>query len=167
MHTGIRPSDSDALAERPKHKPAVPTRFPRSMRSDDTLAEWLRRRPAKPMGSPRVGSNPTGVAVGTPCLAGGLKPNRIYSTKTPGHSALARRIQIPAAENPLAGATRDQTGAARISQESSQRRIAEDSVLCPLGRPAVPSSNNADIPRPSENAVRLARVDLTTFSTWD
>ena len=30
----------------------------------DTLAEWLRRRPAKPMGSPRVGSNPTGVALG-------------------------------------------------------------------------------------------------------
>lgn len=29
----------------------------------DTLAEWLRRRPAKPMGSPRVGSNPTGVDV--------------------------------------------------------------------------------------------------------
>ena len=27
----------------------------------DTLAEWSRRRPAKPMGSPRVGSNPTGV----------------------------------------------------------------------------------------------------------
>ena len=27
----------------------------------DTLAEWLRRRPAKPMGSPCVGSNPTGV----------------------------------------------------------------------------------------------------------
>ena len=27
----------------------------------DTLAEWLRRQPAKPMGSPRVGSNPTGV----------------------------------------------------------------------------------------------------------
>ena len=23
----------------------------------DTLAEWSRRRPAKPMGSPRVGSN--------------------------------------------------------------------------------------------------------------
>ena len=32
-----------------------------SQKSDDTLAEWLRRRPAKPMGSPRVGSNPTGV----------------------------------------------------------------------------------------------------------
>ena len=29
--------------------------------SKDTLAERLRRRPAKPMGSPRVGSNPTGV----------------------------------------------------------------------------------------------------------
>ena len=27
----------------------------------DTLAEWLRRRPAKPVGSARVGSNPTGV----------------------------------------------------------------------------------------------------------
>ena len=27
----------------------------------DTLAEWLRRRPAKPMGSPRVDSTPTGV----------------------------------------------------------------------------------------------------------
>ena len=30
---------------------------------DDTLAERLRRRPAKPMGSPRVGSNPTGVVL--------------------------------------------------------------------------------------------------------
>ena len=29
----------------------------------DTLAERLRRRPAKPMGSPRVGSNPTGAAL--------------------------------------------------------------------------------------------------------
>ena len=27
--------------------------------ASDTLAEWLRRRPAKPMGSPRAGSNPT------------------------------------------------------------------------------------------------------------
>ena len=34
----------------------------RPMVRNDTLAEWLRRRPAKPMGSPRVGSNPTGVA---------------------------------------------------------------------------------------------------------
>jgi hypothetical protein len=30
---------------------------------NDTLAERLRRRPAKPMGSPRVGSNPTGVVL--------------------------------------------------------------------------------------------------------
>ena len=28
----------------------------------DTLAEWLRRWPAKSMGSPRMGSNPMGVA---------------------------------------------------------------------------------------------------------
>ena len=27
----------------------------------DTLAEWSRRQPAKPMESPRAGSNPTGV----------------------------------------------------------------------------------------------------------
>ena len=27
----------------------------------DTVAEWLRRRPAKPLGSARVGSNPIGV----------------------------------------------------------------------------------------------------------
>ena len=31
----------------------------------DTLAEWLRRRPAKPVGSARVGSNPTGVDFGS------------------------------------------------------------------------------------------------------
>ena len=36
----------------------------------DTLAEWLRRRPAKPMGSPRVGSNPTGVDLA--CSAAGF-----------------------------------------------------------------------------------------------
>ena len=29
----------------------------------DTVAEWLRRRPAKPMCSARVGSNPIGVVV--------------------------------------------------------------------------------------------------------
>jgi hypothetical protein len=32
-----------------------------NLRCKDTLAERLRRRPAKPMGSPRVGSNPTSV----------------------------------------------------------------------------------------------------------
>ena len=38
--------------------------------AEDTLAERLRRRPAKPMGSPRVGSNPTGVVscATRPCL---------------------------------------------------------------------------------------------------
>merc|ERR1712242_213888 len=34
-----------------------------TMRVIDTLAERLRRRPAQPMGSPRVGSNPTGVVL--------------------------------------------------------------------------------------------------------
>ena len=29
----------------------------------DTVAEWLRRRPAKPLGFARVGSNPTGVVI--------------------------------------------------------------------------------------------------------
>ena len=36
----------------------------RPRKAKDTLAERLRRRPAKPMGSPRVGSNPTGVVFG-------------------------------------------------------------------------------------------------------
>ena len=34
----------------------------------DTLAEWLRRRPAKPVGSARVGSNPTGVDFAIPLV---------------------------------------------------------------------------------------------------
>ena len=33
----------------------------RPCNAKDTLAERLRRRPAKPMGSPRAGSNPAGV----------------------------------------------------------------------------------------------------------
>ena len=37
--------------------------------TQDTLAEWLRRRPAKPMGSPRVGSNPTGVELERRCFS--------------------------------------------------------------------------------------------------
>ena len=36
---------------------------PRSSYSVDTLAEWLRRQPAKLMGSPRTGSNPVGVDI--------------------------------------------------------------------------------------------------------
>jgi hypothetical protein len=47
------------------HRPQTQTHTSRNRPKvyNDTLAEWLRRRPAKPMGSPRVGSNPTGVAV--------------------------------------------------------------------------------------------------------
>ena len=37
--------------------------YGRGLPAKDTLAERLRRRPAKPMGSPRVGSNPTGVVL--------------------------------------------------------------------------------------------------------
>ena len=33
--------------------------------AEDTLAEWLRRRPAKPVGSAREGSNPSGVGLFT------------------------------------------------------------------------------------------------------
>ena len=41
--------------------PSVIKRDDTSSFATDTLAERLRRRSAKPMGSPRVGSNPTGV----------------------------------------------------------------------------------------------------------
>ena len=51
-------SNAFKLGTGPSSSP--PNYFP--LPSDkDTLAERLRRRPAKPMGSPRVGSNPTGV----------------------------------------------------------------------------------------------------------
>ena len=44
-------------------RPIIPEEEPKTclLRREDTLAEWLRRRPAKPVGSARVGSNPTGV----------------------------------------------------------------------------------------------------------
>ncbi len=47
------------------HRPQTQTHTSRNRPKvyNDTLAEWLRRRPAKPMGSPRVGSNPTGVGL--------------------------------------------------------------------------------------------------------
>ena len=38
---------------------------PRSSYSVDTLAEWLRRQPAKLVGSAREGSNPSGVVIFT------------------------------------------------------------------------------------------------------
>ena len=48
----------------------------RRQKSSDTLAEWLRRRPAKPVGSARVGSNPTGVVLAV--RAGKLQVNENY-----------------------------------------------------------------------------------------
>ncbi len=42
---------------------AAPACQRRPLACNDTLTEWLRRLPAKPMGSPRAGSNHTGVAI--------------------------------------------------------------------------------------------------------
>ena len=52
-----------------RYSPVLPLlpQLSRHQTDMDTLAEWLRRRPAKPMGSPRVGSNPTGVVCRTMC----------------------------------------------------------------------------------------------------
>ena len=53
------------LARISKHAhPTVPatTYAQHDLRTRDTLAEWLRRRPDKPMWSPRVASTPTSVA---------------------------------------------------------------------------------------------------------
>ena len=55
----------------------------------DTLAEWLRPRPAKPMGSPRVGSNPTGVDL--LCLPWALSLMTPAMTQEPHRTAAARR----------------------------------------------------------------------------
>ena len=62
----------------------------------DTLAERLRRRPAKPMGSPRVGSNPTGAA---------------YASSLRIVSVCARATWVPSTDRPeivqlASGATR-------------------------------------------------------------
>ena len=40
----------------------------KKLRTQDTLAEWLRRWPAKPLCSARVGSNPTGVDAYWTCV---------------------------------------------------------------------------------------------------
>ncbi len=69
----------------------------------DTLAEWLRRRPAKPMGSPRVGSNPTGVDAHTECC--------------PGSGAVAKHLACP----PLGGgAGSNPTGAPQLTRKAAQ-----------------------------------------------
>ena len=54
--------------------------------AEDTLAERLRRRPAKPMGSPRVGSNPTGVDVCEKAYV--LFPNRDQGSSKKDRSSL-------------------------------------------------------------------------------
>ena len=55
-------------------------KLPQQQLTKDTLAEWLRRRPAKPMGSPRVVSNPTGVKFEQLC----------FSFTRPGYAGMAR-----------------------------------------------------------------------------
>ena len=57
------------------------------VRGNDTVAEWLRRRPAKPMGFHRVGSNPTGVALqalGFPRTSGETMPRLRAQERAPG-----------------------------------------------------------------------------------
>ena len=58
----------------------------RTMVRNDTLAEWLRRRPAKPMGSPRVGSNPTGVARPIASVVAGAIPECKGHLRDPNRS---------------------------------------------------------------------------------
>ena len=58
---------------------------------DDTLAEWLRRRPAKPMGSPCVGSNPTGVVLISHPLA--AREGGFFFQPTPTNRATRREVR--------------------------------------------------------------------------
>ena len=57
----------------------------------DTLAERLRRRPAKPMGSPRVGSNPTGVASSSQSSLADSRPQTPRANLPPQDVAASRR----------------------------------------------------------------------------
>ena len=65
----------------------------------DTLAERLRRRPAKPMGSPRVGSNPTGVVSCAGCaVPGPLRLLHIFPSAPSGavpHAAVHGVVAPP------------------------------------------------------------------------
>ena len=58
----------------------------------DTLAEWLRRRPAKPMGSPRVGSNPTGVVLAQTKLSRDLFARSLQRGRRMSPRHRARRV---------------------------------------------------------------------------
>ena len=59
----------------------------------DTLAQLLRRRPAKPMGSPRVGSNPTGAVYGNIQGSRTLFDPRTKYTKDPNPHISERQAQ--------------------------------------------------------------------------
>ncbi len=63
----------------------------------DTLAERLRRRPAKPMGSPRVGSNPTGVVFhwpgGRDCIWNGVLVGRRVFPSLPLHIPFPKKLK--------------------------------------------------------------------------
>ena len=72
--------------------------FASSPESQDTLAEWLRRRPAKPMGSPRVGLNPTGVELEQLC----------FSRTRPGYAGMARAKVTLAGLEPAIFGSEDQ-----------------------------------------------------------
>ena len=65
-HRGQGPGRDRLASKGQRHRAALPNLA--TTHAEDTLAEWLRRRPAKPMGSPRVGSNPTGVVFKCPEL---------------------------------------------------------------------------------------------------
>ena len=66
--TGLRARPLHTATSLPENLSSVNLRLMIPV-AEDTLAERLRRRPAKPMGSPRVGSNPTGVVC---CAASAL-----------------------------------------------------------------------------------------------
>ena len=84
------------------------------MQSKDTLAEWLRRRPAKPMGSPRVGSNPTGVKFEQLC----------FSFTRPGYAGMAR------AKVTLKKSGRFRKPKLHLSDERTMPREAKHLRLC-------------------------------------
>ena len=78
--------------------------------ASDTLAEWLRRRPAKPMGSPRAGSNPAGVGFLTshvsPCR--GMRHKLCWRAN--GHMIPRARVAVSACATQLVGASATSQG---------------------------------------------------------
>ena len=72
---------------------------PRARSTKDTLAERLKRRPAKPMGSPRVGSNPTGVVFVARSMRFGVElpplGASIHHTPSPAHPRTCLQARLP------------------------------------------------------------------------